>query len=297
MTVARGRTPCPSHSSMLTRTTVVPQHITNEIRERLRSNREPTLVSISGGSSTGKSSQIAAQILGSFQGTAEVVQLDCMMGSVTPTEDLDPTYRWDHPSCYGLDTIATKIKQLLARRTIELPVYDFAKGQNTSKREVSPSRLLLVEGLYADFGPLEGIADISIYVEAPLGERLIRRSFRNMYERYRLPDPSRTIEGFFRSVLPAHRDFVQTQSKRADHIIKVEYAFSETLARFDCQEALQTDSKNWIDWAELEGAVVQIRNNPDYRIRLLSSDDTCYFDCQINKDCYQAIEKTDPFEN
>jgi len=270
--------------------------IVSSIEERLSSRSAPFVVSLSGGSSTGKSTQVLAQLAKTFADRIAVVPLDCMMGSYIDRENLDPQYRWDHPDCYGLPEIRERLESLRQGKGIHLPIYDFVTQQNIGIQPIEAKPLIVVEGLYADYGPLEGFANFSIYVEANTATRLTRRCFRNMYERYQLPDPSRTIEGFFRSVLPAHKDFVSQQRQRANLVLEIPYRFSETLARFECRSWEARNSANHKLWAKIEGARLMLGPEEAPSLSLFADDGRCYFECQLSATCHRALLSANPYE-
>jgi len=274
----------------------IPAETLKEIRRTVNASPTTTLVSISGGSSTGKSTQLLRQLLEEFEGRTEVIQLDCMMGSTVDPEKTHPLYRWDHPDFYELDHIQKCITLLKAGAPVELPVCDFKTKKDIRTRRVNPARILILEGMYSDYGPLQGMADYTLYVEASTAIRLTRRCFRNMYERYSLPDPQKTIEGFFRSVIPAHRDFVRTQRSRADSILNIPYQFSDTLARFDCRVFPDPFPSAKTSWAEIQGAQLQLCASPEPRMQLIAENGQCYFDCSISNTCFQTIQQTNPNE-
>ncbi len=191
-----------------------------------------TVVNIAGGSSTGKSTQIAEGLRARLEPDAQIVSQDNFQLGRDYDLTTDPVYRWDGLGNYGLPESAALLASLRHGLSADMPVYSFSDGRRTGQQTIFSAPIILFEGLYAGFGALRSASDLLVYVEAPLYARLLRRLFRNTHERYRA-DPAvsfhSTITG---GVLPAHRDLVRQQRATADVILQTPYAFPDTMARF-----------------------------------------------------------------
>jgi uridine kinase len=208
--------------------------LANRIRE-IQTTNEPagrnTIVSIAGGSSTGKSTQVAEGLRVRLTDSQIIGQDNFQLGR---DYDLttDPLYRWDGLGNYGLPESRELLDALQRKQPATMPVYTFEAGQRTGQQTVRPTPIVLFEGLYAGFGALREACDLLIYVEMPLYARLLRRLFRNTHERYRA-DPSLSLRSTLSGgVLPAHRDLVRQQRDTADVILQMPYAFADSIARF-----------------------------------------------------------------
>ena len=197
-----------------------------------------TIVSICGGSCTGKSTQVAVGLKHELGGPVQVLSQDhFMIASVANT--LNPVYGWDHPDSFCLHESAGIMDQLRKNIPCSMPQYSFDTLALEGIKEITPSRIALFEGLYAGYDFLRDHTDLVIYVEMPLYARIIRRLLRNMHERYTNIDPKLILESYLRAPLKAHHDFVVHQKCKADVVVEVRYNFQQGIEKFNLKPALK----------------------------------------------------------
>lgn len=196
------------------------------------------VVLVAGGSSTGKSSLVAAEIAAAFGADACLLAQDMQQsGDMTA---LDPRYARDDPANYGIDACIAAIDAFRRGEEIHWPHYDFRSAKRSSPQMQPEARILILEGLFAAQPALHARADWTVYVEAPAAQRLIRRLLRGQHERY--PDrplTARSVNGFLTTVQAAHDDQVRPQRQRADLIVHTEIRFAE-LRRRHAVQAMET---------------------------------------------------------
>jgi uridine kinase len=126
---------------------------------------------------------------------------------------------YDHPSAFENDLLASHLRDLMAWRSADLPVYDFATHTRLPERKrIQPARIILLEGILVLFDEvLRSLMDIKIYIEADSDERFIRRLLRDVKERGR--DADSVIDQYVRTVRPMHLQFVEPTKRYADIII------------------------------------------------------------------------------
>ena len=126
---------------------------------------------------------------------------------------------YDHPSALETDLLVQHLEELKAGRSIECPVYDFAKHNRSNDVVViNPSRVIIVEGiLILQDARLRDIFDMKIYVDADADERILRRAMRDMKERGR--DLDNIIEQYLTTVKPMHYMYVAPTRYLADIVI------------------------------------------------------------------------------
>ncbi len=126
---------------------------------------------------------------------------------------------YDHPSAFENDLLAAHLKDLMAWRSVEMPVYEFATHTRlTERRHVRPAQIILLEGILVLVDEiLRSLMDIKIYIEADSDERFIRRLLRDMKERGR--DADSVIDQYVRTVRPMHLQFVEPTKRYADIIV------------------------------------------------------------------------------
>lgn len=193
----------------------------------------PFVVAVAGGSATGKSSQVAARLAERLGHLCSRIEQDNFQQRPAMLDKLNPRYRRDDPLNFGLETCADLLERLRAGQQASMPVYSFQDQRHTGSRTLNVRPVILLDGLYAGHETLQPWIDLSLYVETPLYGRLLRRLFRNQFERYRNADPGRTLQGFLGPVLKAHREQVRDQRGQAHWILQNPYRFAESLERFD----------------------------------------------------------------
>jgi uridine kinase len=197
---------------------------------------KPTVIGISGGSGSGKTT-VQERIIGSFGSEyVSLVQHDAYYRDLSHLRfEERVAFNFDHPNAFETELCVRQIDALLSGHTVESPIYDYERHvRSESTRTVGPRSVILVEGiLVLAEAQLRERMDIKIYVDAPDDVRLIRRIQRDLLER------GRTIESILdqyqRTVRPMHLEFVEPSKRFADIIIpgggKNEVAMEMVLAR------------------------------------------------------------------
>lgn len=126
---------------------------------------------------------------------------------------------YDHPDALETDLLVRHLQDLKEDRSIECPIYDFARHNRSNKvAEIKPSRVIIVEGiLILQDARLRDLFDIKIYVDADADERILRRALRDMKERGR--DLDNIIEQYLTTVKPMHYMYVAPTRYLADIVI------------------------------------------------------------------------------
>jgi uridine kinase len=126
---------------------------------------------------------------------------------------------YDHPDSLETDLMVRHVAELKAGRSVEAPLYDFARYvRRTATETVVPRRAVIVEGIliFAD-AALRAQMDIKVFVDTDDDTRFIRRLQRDVAERGRTMDS--VIEQYLGTVKPMHLEFVQPSKRYADVII------------------------------------------------------------------------------
>ena len=126
---------------------------------------------------------------------------------------------YDHPDSLETDLMVRHVAELKAGRTVQAPLYDFARYvRRTTTEPVEPRRAIIVEGIliFAD-AALRSLMDIKVFVDTDDDTRFIRRLQRDVAERGRTMDS--VIEQYLATVKPMHLEFVQPSKRYADVIL------------------------------------------------------------------------------
>ena len=126
---------------------------------------------------------------------------------------------FDHPDSLETQLMVEHIKELIARHSVEVPIYDFALHLRSSKTiTVEPCQILIVDGiLVLNDSQLRKMMDLIVFVDVPPDLRFIRRLKRDLYERGRSVDS--VTRQYLNSVRPMHEKFVEPSKHYADILI------------------------------------------------------------------------------
>ena len=180
----------------------------------------PIVIGVAGGSGSGKTT-VVRRIVDSL-GDRQVTVLEHDR-YYRDRNDLRLEERaalnYDHPDALETDLLVDHVRVLRAGRSIEVPVYDFARHARQSNTEtVAPRRAIIVEGIliYTD-APLRALMDVKVFVDADDDTRFIRRLQRDIAERGRTVQS--VIDQYLGTVKPMHLEFVEPSKRYADVII------------------------------------------------------------------------------
>ena len=181
---------------------------------------QPIVIGVAGGSGSGKTTVVRRIV-------------DAVDNSRVTVLDHDRYYRdrndlrleeraalnYDHPDSLETDLLVKHVLELRAGRSIEAPVYDFARHARTDATEtIAPSRAIIVEGILIYTDPaLRKLMDVKVYVDTDDDTRFIRRLQRDTRERGRTMDS--VIDQYLATVKPMHLEFVQPSKRYADVIV------------------------------------------------------------------------------
>lgn len=128
-------------------------------------------------------------------------------------------HNFDHPSAFDHALLVSQIRDLLAGRTIDHPVYDYkTHTRMKTSRTIGPHRIIVLEGiLILDDAALRELMDIKVYVDTPADICFIRRLQRDIEERGRSVDS--VIEQYISTVRPMYLHYVEPTRQYADIII------------------------------------------------------------------------------
>lgn len=180
----------------------------------------PVVFGVAGGTGSGKTT-VAHAILDQV-GTEKIAFLphDAYYRELShPSEEERAKVNFDHPDSLETELLIHHVKELLAGRAIDLPVYDFTTHTRTGETiRVEPAPIILVEGILIFSDPeLRELMDIRIYVDADADLRFIRRMTRDVQERKRTVES--VIDQYMTTVRPMHVEFVEPSKRYADVIV------------------------------------------------------------------------------
>jgi uridine kinase len=181
---------------------------------------KPFVIGVAGGSGSGKST-VTREVLASIgpEMVSVVMQDDYYLDqSHLSPEDRRKT-NYDHPHAFDWPLMVQHVRALRSGETIEMPVYDFAADNRSSKTiTVKPAPVIVIEGLFALFdAELRKMMSLKIFVDTAPDVRFIRRLQRDMAERARSAES--VIAQYMETVRPMHKQFIEPTKRHADVIL------------------------------------------------------------------------------
>ncbi len=145
-------------------------------------------INIAGQSAVGKST-ISEKIIQMFGESAKVVRIDDYLlgwdvGILNHDSDIPdkPYFAGLNPRVYDLDRFKSDLQKLHAGLAIDMPWFNEITKRRGGFVPFSPSPIMVIDGIYALDGEFNSYADLSLLIEAPLHDRLIRKILRNSTE-------------------------------------------------------------------------------------------------------------------
>ncbi|MDO4888467.1 MAG: uridine kinase [Actinomycetaceae bacterium] len=177
------------------------------------------VVGVAGGTGSGKTTLTRA-LLDAFPGKASVLYHDNYYRAHDDlTYDERTKLNFDHPDAFDNELMVSHLRQLVAGRAIDCPVYDFTVHNRSSEVvRVEPAPVIIVEGILIFAAEeVRTLMDIKLFVDTDADVRILRRIKRDVIER------GRTLESVERQYLgtvkPMHELFVEPSKRSADIIV------------------------------------------------------------------------------
>lgn len=182
---------------------------------------KPIIIGITGGSGSGKTT-IAHEIANQIEANDRIVIMtqDSYYKDNTglPMSERQKI-NYDHPNAFDMPLLEAQLNQLLHRKPIEMPNYDFTEHTRSDKTvHINPADIIILEGILVLFNEeIRNLMDIKVYVDTDDDIRFIRRLERDMKERGRSLDS--VINQYLTTVKPMYHQFIEPTKRYADIII------------------------------------------------------------------------------
>ena len=179
----------------------------------------PIIVGVAGGTGSGKTTIVRQILRGLDPDSVLVLQHDSYYKDRSHLPSAErANVNYDHPDALETSLLVEHLRQLLACRKADIPIYDFVTHTRKLEcRQVQPCRVIVVEGILILVDPeLRDLFDIKVFVDTDADIRFIRRMERDIAQRGRTRES--VVAQYKQTVRPMHLEFVEP-SKRYAHVI------------------------------------------------------------------------------
>ena len=180
----------------------------------------PLIIGVAGGSGSGKTT-VVRRIVDTLGGADVTVVEHDRYYRDHPELRLEEraALNYDHPDSLETSLLVEHVQGLKGGRTVDVPVYDFARHARKATRErLTPHAAVIIEGIliFAD-AELRALMDVKVFVDTDSDTRFIRRLQRDVSERGRTVES--VIDQYVNTVKPMHLEFVEPSKRYADVIV------------------------------------------------------------------------------
>ena len=182
--------------------------------------KKPIIIGVTGGSGSGKTS-VSRAILANFPNAKiAMIEHDSYYKDQSHlTFEERVTTNYDHPLAFETDLLINHLKELIADRPVDIPIYDYTQHTRSEKSyRQEPQDVFIVEGiLVLEDQRLRDLMDIKLFVDTDDDIRIIRRIKRDMQERGRSLDS--IIEQYTKVVKHMYHQFIEPTKRYADIVV------------------------------------------------------------------------------
>lgn len=182
----------------------------NKVKKRineLKKEKKIVIIGIAGGSSSGKT-YLAKKL------NEEILSMDDYFKGIKYIKDGN----FDKPSALDLNLLRKQLIKLRNNKNIKKPVYDFKTHSRIGYEIFKPSKVIILDGLYALHKKIADLIDLKIFVDSSEKSRLERRIKRDVKFRGRTKES--VIKQWNESVEKMFKLYILPTKKYADIVIK-----------------------------------------------------------------------------
>jgi uridine kinase len=216
------------------------------IQKKLNETDGPVIVEVGGGSASGKTVAVSKRIKEHFGEDAIIFPMDDYYhgnGFMRENAEKGIFLNWDQPEALDLEFLHEHLTLLKQNKAINKPIYSMKYSETVDHEILQPSRLIILEGIFALNDIIKDQGDIKVFVEIGTHGRLLRRLIRDIERTGK--DPSEILKYFAEVVEPMHKKYVEDSKYNADIIIVNEYCSDKEASKlefFEEQMKFKADS-------------------------------------------------------
>lgn len=183
----------------------------------------PFIVLVAWWTASGKTSRVAEKINEHFD-DAQIISMDNYYRGHNFMEEQKTLWNnlnWDQPEALNLELFYKHLSELKQWNTIFSPEYDFKTEPVFDAIEIKPSKIIIIEGLFALDDSIAKLWNFNIFVDIWAHGQIMRRIFRDIQRTWEKPQD--IMEYFLETVEPMHMKYVLPTKKNANIVISNEY--------------------------------------------------------------------------
>jgi len=192
--------------------------VKSEVFKLLNSGRR-IIIAVAGGSGSGKTF-IASELVSWLPDVTVFTLDDYYKDRSWISENLNSNF--DDPEAINLDLARDHLMRLKNGETVMRPRRSLEKGCVVGYQEVKPQKMIVVEGIFALHEKLADLFDYSVFIEANLHGKLLRRLMRDIGK------TGQDFEGillqYVSTVQPMYEKHIEVTKNAANLIINNEFA-------------------------------------------------------------------------
>jgi uridine kinase len=190
------------------------------------SSGDPQIISIIGGSASGKTT-IATVLQETLGEDSMLVSQDLFQLGREFLDRKTSVYKWDDPRNFAIEECEQVLGRLKTGVNVTAPKFEVVENIRIGTVDINPRPYVIWEGVYANLTPrLRELIDVSVYIDTPFPVRFIRRISRFIDSRPVSVDVdySTPVRQMLTFVLRAENDFSKEQLAYADYSIAYDWA-------------------------------------------------------------------------
>lgn len=246
---------------------------------------ESVVVGIAADSGCGKST-FMRRLTSIFGGESKLLDIgretNTLVSDMTTVICLDDYHKWDrtgrksnpewpngitalHEACQDWDKMAADVLDLKSGKTVSKPIYNHITGELDPYEEVSPTPIVIFEGLHPMYDDrVRGALDLSVYLDITDDVKFAWKAQRDIAERgATMEEVQAAIDGR----KPDFAAYVEPQKEKADIIVQVLLSdlIDDPTGKFLKVKLIQKDSFDVVKPAYFfdEGSSIEWTPNPD----------------------------------
>lgn len=198
-----------------------------------KSDGKTFLIFVAGGSASGKTSQVSQKLAERFN--AKILSMDDYYRGVTFMRERGID-NFDVPDVFDWDLLKQQLGQIKNGETISKPKYSFQTGQREGYENFTPTKVVVVEGLYPLDDRIAELGDYRIFVKVGRLGQLLRRLNRDVVSGRTGQSFHQALGQYFKQVVPAQARYIDATQNNAQLVIDNDYKANEEASQLSGSE-------------------------------------------------------------